>query len=98
MSHENQYKLMFNYHRKFAWFTEKYDMSDRFVDMRERVRKDGLKGTINQFIIELEAGLFDPSSGQSSNTAESRKYNRDDGDGNNSVDVEPPNSATLNPN
>lgn len=55
-----QYKYMFDYHRKFAWFIEKYDMAERYFDMRERVRQQGWKGTIDQFIIQLEAGKFDP--------------------------------------
>jgi hypothetical protein len=51
---------MFDYHRKFAWFTEKYDVADRFVDMRDRVRQQGWEGRIAQFMIELEGGKFDP--------------------------------------
>jgi hypothetical protein len=51
---------MFDYHRKFAWFIEKYDIADRFVDMRDRVRQQGWKGRIAQFMIELEEGKFDP--------------------------------------
>lgn len=51
---------MFDYHRKFAWFIEKYGMRERYLDMRERVRQQGWKNTINHFIIQLEAGKFDP--------------------------------------
>lgn len=51
---------MFDYHRKFAWFLEKYDMADRYVDMRDRVRQQGWRGRIAHFIEELEGGKFDP--------------------------------------
>ncbi|KAG8820997.1 hypothetical protein FRC19_008315 [Serendipita sp. 401] len=56
-----QYKLMFDYHRKFAWFAEKYDTGERFADMRDRVRKQGWDGTINHFVNDLEAGQYDPA-------------------------------------
>ena len=51
---------MFDYHRKFTWFIEKYDTGERYFDMRERVRQQGWKDTISHFIIQLEAGKFDP--------------------------------------
>ena len=55
-----QYKTMFEYHRRLAWFIEKYDPAERHEDLRARVRKEGLNGTIDQFILELEAGKHDP--------------------------------------
>jgi hypothetical protein len=51
---------MFEYHKKFAWFIEKYSNGDRFVDMRERVRQQGWKGMVSQFIAQLEGGELDP--------------------------------------
>jgi hypothetical protein len=51
---------MFEYHRRLAWFIEKYDPAERHEDLRARVRKEGLNGTIDQFILELEAGKHDP--------------------------------------
>jgi hypothetical protein len=51
---------MFEYHRKFSWFIEKYDVGERYFDMRERVRQQGWKGAISHFINQLEAGKFDP--------------------------------------
>lgn len=51
---------MFEYHRRLAWFIEKYDPAERYDDLRARVRKEGLNGTIDQFILELEAGKHDP--------------------------------------
>ena len=51
---------MFDYHRKFSWFVEKYDVSERYFDMRTRVRQLGWKDTISHFINQLEAGKFDP--------------------------------------
>jgi hypothetical protein len=58
---------MFEYHRRLAWFIEKYDPAERYEDLRARVRKEGLDGTIDQFILELEASKHDP--GQSPNQA-----------------------------
>lgn len=58
---------MFEYHRRLAWFIEKYDPAERYEDLRARVRREGLNGTIDQFILELEAGKHDP--GQSPSQA-----------------------------
>jgi len=51
---------MFEYHRRLAWFIEKYDPAERYEDLRARIRKEGLNGTIDQFILELETGKHDP--------------------------------------
>jgi len=51
---------MFEYHRRLAWFIEKYDPAERYEDLRARVRREGLNGTIDQYILELEAGKHDP--------------------------------------
>lgn len=56
-----QYQYMFEYHRKHAWFIEKYDSGDRYADMRTRVRQQGWRGAISHFIDRMEAGNFDPS-------------------------------------
>ncbi|PVF96753.1 hypothetical protein CPB86DRAFT_736235 [Serendipita vermifera] len=56
-----QYTFMFEYHKKFAWFIEKYGNEDRYVDMRERVRQQGWKGMVSQFIVKLEGGELDPA-------------------------------------
>jgi len=58
---------MFEYHRRLAWFIEKYDPAERYEDLRARVRREGLNGTIDQFMLELEAGKHDP--GQSPSQA-----------------------------
>jgi hypothetical protein len=58
---------MFDYHRRLAWFIEKYDPAERYEDLRARVRKEGLNSTIDHFILELEGGKHDP--GQSPNEA-----------------------------
>lgn len=69
---------MFDYHRRFAWFIEKYDMRERYVDMRERVRQEGTKGCIDQFIMELEAGKFDPPLPGNDTTPPDAKPTEDD--------------------
>ncbi|KAG8829040.1 hypothetical protein FRC17_007179 [Serendipita sp. 399] len=56
-----QHKLMFDYHRNFTWFKEKYDTGERYADMRDRVRKYGWEGAIDFFVNELEAGKYDPT-------------------------------------
>lgn len=72
---------MFDYHRKYSWFTEKYDMRERYVDMRERVRQEGTKGCIDQFIMELEGGKFDPPlPGQEPSAPASKPTEDDDED------------------
>lgn len=50
---------MFDHHRKSPWFAEKYDPAPQFQDLRTRVRKDGWKGRVNSFLLDLELGKFD---------------------------------------
>jgi hypothetical protein len=52
---------MFDHHRKSAWFAEKYDPSSDFVQLRQRVRKEGWKGRQEAFLRDLETGKFDPN-------------------------------------
>lgn len=53
---------MFDYHKKSPWFAEKYDPSEDMVALRKRVRKEGWKGRISRFILELDEGQHDPDS------------------------------------
>lgn len=54
---------MFDHHRKSPWFAEKYDPSAQYAYLRKRVRKEGWRGRLNTFLENLDAGLFDPQSG-----------------------------------
>jgi len=51
---------MFEHHRKSPWFAEKYDPAPEFENLRTRVRKEGWKGRLNNFLQDLESGKFDP--------------------------------------
>ncbi|KAI0313252.1 hypothetical protein OF83DRAFT_1165659 [Amylostereum chailletii] len=55
-----QMQTMFDHHRKSPWFAEKYDPNPEFVYLRKRVRKEGWKGKLAAFLVNLEAGQFDP--------------------------------------
>ncbi len=52
---------MFQYHKSFPWFNEKYNPSSPFVNLRYRVRREGWDGRIDKFIRELEEGKYDPA-------------------------------------
>jgi hypothetical protein len=54
---------MFDHHRKSPWFAEKYDPSPQYAYLRKRVRKEGWRGRLNTFLESLDAGVFDPQSG-----------------------------------
>lgn len=51
---------MFDHHKKSPWFAEKYDPSPEFQALRTRVRKEGWKGRLQGFLLDLESGKFDP--------------------------------------
>lgn len=51
---------MFDHHRKSPWFAEKYDPSPEMQNLRMRVRKEGWKGRLDTFLLDLELGKFDP--------------------------------------
>ncbi|GLB33267.1 putative protein with domain of unknown function (DUF3546) [Lyophyllum shimeji] len=55
-----QLQTMFDHHRKSPWFAEKYDPAPEFQNLRMRVRKEGWKGRLDAFLLDLEAGKFDP--------------------------------------
>lgn len=55
-----QLQTMFDHHRKSPWFAEKYDPAQEFVALRRRVRKEGWRGRLDTFLLDLESGKFDP--------------------------------------
>ncbi|TFY69491.1 hypothetical protein EVJ58_g373 [Rhodofomes roseus] len=55
-----QLQRMFEHHRKSPWFAEKYDPSPEFVALRQRVRRIGWRGRMDSFLLDLEAGKYDP--------------------------------------
>jgi hypothetical protein len=52
-------QILFEKHRPAAWFLEKYDPTEKYSDLRARVRKQGWQGALDNFLAELEAGSFD---------------------------------------
>ncbi|KAJ3797573.1 hypothetical protein GGU11DRAFT_784341 [Lentinula aff. detonsa] len=55
----NQLQTMFEHHKKSPWFWEKYDPAPEFQKLRQRVRKEGWKGRLNTFLLDLESGKYD---------------------------------------
>ncbi|KAG6816871.1 hypothetical protein H0H87_002192 [Tephrocybe sp. NHM501043] len=55
-----QLQTMFEHHRKSPWFAEKYDPSPEMQNLRLRVRKQGWKGRLDTFLLDLESGKYDP--------------------------------------
>jgi len=55
-----QVRTLFERHRKTAWFLEKYDPRDPYLDLRNRVRKTGWEGAVDKWVSELEEGKHDP--------------------------------------
>lgn len=51
---------MFDHHRKSPWFAEKYDPATEYVNLRTKTRKEGWKGRESTFLLDLDAGKFDP--------------------------------------
>ena len=51
---------MFDHHRRSPWFAEKYDPSPEVSNLRARVRRVGWRGRIDTFLLDLDAGKFDP--------------------------------------
>ncbi|KAF4602127.1 ssk1 response regulator receiver [Pleurotus pulmonarius] len=60
-----QLQTMFEHHKKSPWFAEKYDPAPEFANLRLRVRKEGWKGRIDAFLLDLESSKFDPDSQES---------------------------------
>lgn len=51
---------MFDHHKKSPWFVEKYEPTPDLENLRKRVRKEGWKGRLDNFLVDLELGKFDP--------------------------------------
>lgn len=62
---------MFEHHKKSPWFWEKYDPAPEFQKLRQRVRKEGWKGRLNTFLLDLETGKYDPDMNESVDVTES---------------------------
>jgi hypothetical protein len=60
-SHASQVQTLFDHHGKAPWFQERYDLSQQFVNLRKRVRKEGWEGKLEKFLHELEEGVHDPN-------------------------------------
>ena len=60
---------MFDHHKKSPWFAEKYDPSPDYVALRTRVRKEGWKGRVQGFLLDLESGKFDPDLNETSHSS-----------------------------
>lgn len=83
---------MFEHHRKSPWFAEKYEPAPEFEQLRTRVRKEGWKGRLNNFLHELESGKFDPDLHESEPEPNSptKENGNGDADGHTSVEETKP--------
>lgn len=52
-------QVLFEKHHEASWFLEKYDPTEKYSDLRARVRKQGWHGALDHFLEELEGGKFD---------------------------------------
>jgi hypothetical protein len=73
---------MFDHHRNFPWFAEKYDPAPDMQNLRLRVRKEGWRGRIDLFLQELESGTFDPDFNDSDDVANKDSIANGDAEGN----------------
>ncbi|KAF8529256.1 hypothetical protein BU17DRAFT_80457 [Hysterangium stoloniferum] len=55
-----QLQTLFDHHKKSPWFSEKYNPSLEWTNLRARVRKEGWKGRPEQFLKDLDEGKHDP--------------------------------------
>ncbi|KAG8956553.1 hypothetical protein FRC04_000031 [Tulasnella sp. 424] len=55
-----QLRILFDHHKRSAWFIERYSPGDNYVALRTRTRKIGWSGRIDEFMGKLEQGQFDP--------------------------------------
>ncbi|KAF5372018.1 hypothetical protein D9615_008095 [Tricholomella constricta] len=55
-----QLQIMFDHHRRSPWFAEKYDPAPELQNLRMRVRKEGWKGRLDAFLVDLDSGKYDP--------------------------------------
>jgi len=55
-----QLQTLFDHHKKSPWFNEKYNPGPEWANLRQRVRKEGWKNRTQQFLKDLEQGVYDP--------------------------------------
>jgi hypothetical protein len=68
---------MFDHHRKSPWFAEKYDPSEEMRVIRTRVRKEGWRGRLHAFLLDLEAGKFDPDLNETESAGEVKALSKE---------------------
>ncbi|KAF9076653.1 hypothetical protein BDP27DRAFT_1313687 [Rhodocollybia butyracea] len=56
----NQLQTMFEHHKKSPWFWEKYNPAPEFQKLRQKTRKGGWKSRLNNFLLDLDLGKYDP--------------------------------------
>ncbi|KIJ26976.1 hypothetical protein M422DRAFT_55259 [Sphaerobolus stellatus SS14] len=74
---QKQLEVMFNHHIKFPWFNEKYNPAPEYVNLRNRVRKDGWKGRPEQFLKDIEEGKYDPETQAEADAVETAAENQE---------------------
>lgn len=84
---DDPFKLqtLFDHHKRSPWFSEKYNPAPEWVNLRNRVRKQGWKGRPEQFMKDLEEGKYDPkrendASGKDLNVSVDEKAPPEDAD------------------
>ncbi|KAG8919882.1 hypothetical protein FRC01_001052 [Tulasnella sp. 417] len=55
-----QLRILFDHHKRSAWFIERYSPAENYAALRTRTRKLGWAGRIDEFMGKLEGGQFDP--------------------------------------
>jgi hypothetical protein len=53
-----QLSAFFDEHRNRAWFRERYDPSEGYVALRERVRRQGREGKVDKLLASLKANAL----------------------------------------
>ncbi|KAG5640931.1 hypothetical protein DXG03_006609, partial [Asterophora parasitica] len=82
-----QLQTMFDHHRRSPWFAEKYDPALEFQNLRMRVRKEGWKGRLDAFLVDLDSGKYDPDLHESE-LEPSSPVKQEHANGDNSASVE----------
>ncbi|KAJ6627363.1 hypothetical protein B0H10DRAFT_1994098 [Mycena sp. CBHHK59/15] len=91
----SQLQTMFEHHRKSPWFSEKYDPAPGFQRLRRRVRKEGWKDRVNTFLLDLEAGKFDPDLNEPEVESPTKENGATNGEGGVSESVSNPNGTAA---
>lgn len=88
-----QVQILFEKHRSAAWFLEKYDPTEKYSDLRARVRKQGWQGALDQFLEDLETGKFDAIFETSRSAGGDVKTESPNGDSQRPIKTEVPESS-----